>query len=249
MGNRGWEVLIHEPSIAQQYSDVFAKDSDVSQGDLIDYTTGGMLPASTPEDCAILPSSVLSSAPSSVNETSAPLALEASAVTQIVSPDTSSSGLIALIDNAQTSVDLELMTFASNWGGVGKTSPLYNAVVKAGRRGVAVRVLLNDERAFIHSNSKSKVTGNQKTANLINEAASRENLNLTARIANVKAMGVDYIHNKGGLFDQDKTLISSINWNENSVEKNREAAVVLVSPTVHSHYQKLFERDWSVSAN
>jgi phosphatidylserine/phosphatidylglycerophosphate/cardiolipin synthase-like enzyme len=46
-------------------------------------------------------------------------------------------------------------------------------------------------------------------------------------------MNVDYIHNKGMIIDQDKTLISSINWNQNSVDNNREAAVVLISTQVY----------------
>jgi hypothetical protein len=36
LGNRGWEVLIHEDAIAQKFQTLFAKDADLSQGDILD---------------------------------------------------------------------------------------------------------------------------------------------------------------------------------------------------------------------
>ena len=68
-------------------------------------------------------------------------------------------------------------------------------------------------------------------------------------VADLKAMGVDYIHNKGVVVDGNKTLISSINWDENAVEKNREAAVVITSTDIYNHYEALFQHDWDVSTN
>jgi phosphatidylserine/phosphatidylglycerophosphate/cardiolipin synthase-like enzyme len=58
---------------------------------------------------------------------------------------------------------------------------------------------------------------------------------------------IHLIHNKGLLIDENKTLISSLNWDENSFEKNREAAVLITSPAVHAHYEAIFELDWRVS--
>jgi hypothetical protein len=71
---------------------------------------------------------------------------------------------------------------------------------------------------------------------------------ISARTADIKRMGVTYIHNKGALVDGNKTLISSINWDNNAVMNNREAAVLLVSSTVYNHYETLFNNDWQVSA-
>jgi phosphatidylserine/phosphatidylglycerophosphate/cardiolipin synthase-like enzyme len=62
-------------------------------------------------------------------------------------------------------------------------------------------------------------------------------------------MGVDYIHNKGALVDGDQTLISSINWDWNSITNNRETAVVITSDTVNQHYSALFTQDWDNSAS
>jgi phosphatidylserine/phosphatidylglycerophosphate/cardiolipin synthase-like enzyme len=57
-------------------------------------------------------------------------------------------------------------------------------------------------------------------------------------------MNVTYIHNKGALVDGTQVLISSINWNENSVEHNRETAAIVESADVNQYYDQLFETDW-----
>ncbi|MGZ3693693.1 MAG: phospholipase D-like domain-containing protein, partial [Bdellovibrionota bacterium] len=88
---------------------------------------------------------------------------------------------------------------------------------------------------------------NTVTIKALNELAATRGLKISAKTANLKAMGVDYIHNKGLLVDGNKTLISSINWDENSVLNNREAAVVITSAPVAQYFAGLFSRDWAVS--
>jgi PLD-like domain len=159
-------------------------------------------------------------------------------VARITSPETSLSGLVGLIDQARTSLDIQQMTFDSAWSG--GTNPLIAALERASQRGVRIRVLLNDESVFNHGHpSRPK---NQPTVDHLNTLA-----NTQARIANLAAMGVDYIHNKGVLVDGQITLISSINWDENSIQRNREAAVAITGAEVNAHYEALFERDWQVS--
>ena len=280
VGNRGWEVLIFNSDIAQQYEGVFQIDSDVSKGDLIDLTqaAGNVLLADisagslddgdsdsdyaargctgkTHVHCAKpkKPKPKPVTAPAPAPASPAPIAnspaqpvsggnlLDADAVELITSPNLSETGLVGLINGAQTSIDIEQMTFDSQWGTGGEQSPLTTAVLAAIQRGVKVRVLLNDEAVFDHG--KSSRPKNQPTIDLITQAGG------SGAIANLKAMGVDYIHNKGVLVDGNKTLISSINWDENSIEHNREAAVVITSTAVNAHYQALFDNDWSVSSS
>jgi phosphatidylserine/phosphatidylglycerophosphate/cardiolipin synthase-like enzyme len=175
------------------------------------------------------------------------MTIDAEAVEQILSPS-SLDGLVRLLNGARRSIDLELMTFSSKWGATGKISPLYRAVVEAARRGVKVRALLNDARVFQHPHGdRAKKDQNRITVKALNEVAKDEGLGLEARIADVKAMGVSYIHNKGALVDGKKVLVSSINWNQNSVENNREAALVLTSERIHAYYESLFEEDWVAS--
>ncbi|MBI3544279.1 MAG: hypothetical protein HY075_13495, partial [Deltaproteobacteria bacterium] len=43
LGNRGWEVLVHDDSIAGYFKDIFRKDSDTSIGDVVDLTDRSQL--------------------------------------------------------------------------------------------------------------------------------------------------------------------------------------------------------------
>jgi cardiolipin synthase len=263
VGNRGWEVLVHDAAIAHRYQSIFAEDTDVSSPDIIDrMETESDLKIGSPHPASSRATSAVSRTPVRLDAS-----FEASSVTQVTSPDTSLSGLVALMDKAVASLDLELMTFSAGWGkpvSDDEKSPLFEAVVSAARKGLQIRVLLNDETVFFHGphsdpdmilthlltlgkSTLRKKMKNKETVELLNQLAAQENLNMNAAIANVKAMKVDYIHNKGALVDDDKTLISSINWNENSVEKNREAAIVLVSPQIHDYYRRLFDSDWQAS--
>jgi phosphatidylserine/phosphatidylglycerophosphate/cardiolipin synthase-like enzyme len=232
-GNRGWEVLIDDADLAASLQDVFATDTDTSHGDVLDLRAGGRL-----HGRPVRPIAPPVASPGAE--------LDATAVQLITSPDTSLSGITALIKGAQTSIDIEQMTFDSAWKGA-DSSPLYDAVLAAARRGVKVRVLLNDESVFDHTSDKSKHK-NDPTVKAFNQAASDEGLDISAEIADIKAMGVDYIHNKGMLIDGSITLISSINWDENSVEHNREAAVAITGTDVNAYYSRLFESDWSNSS-
>lgn len=95
--------------------------------------------------------------------------------------------------------------------------------------------------------AQSRRGGNADTCDELNALASRSRVDIECRIADVKAMKVAYIHNKGALVDGRRVLISSINWNQNSVQNNREAGVVLNSEEAYRFYDGVFQQDWDVS--
>ena len=243
-GNRGWEVFIHDSGISSQFQSMFTADSDTSSGDILNLTSGQQDLYSM--KLATHPFSRFDSNPSPAQ------AFSATSVQKVTSPDNSLSAVEDLLNNARTSIDIEEMTFDSNWGRNGGTSPVLSAVIAAAKRGVKVRVLLNDENVFNHagntgdySYSKPK---NVPTANTLNALQNSEGLDIAARIANLKAMGVTYIHNKGVLVDGNLTLVSSINWDENSFQNNRETGVLITSSGVYGYFESLFEKDWEASS-
>ena len=101
-------------------------------------------------------------------------------------------------------------------------------------------------KVFAHPNHPTP-SKNLPTIDALNQLAQSENLNVAAGTADIKRMGVTYIHNKGVLVDGNKTLISSINWDSNAVLNNREAAVVITGSDVFDHYETLFNGDWQTS--
>ncbi len=232
-GNRGWEVFIHNQAIARDFQNIFAADTTLGFGDIIDATKSIQAERNKPGN-------PVAPLPASPDYPLQGTTLSALAVQRITAPDSSLAGLVALLDQARSSIDIQQMTFDSAWS-VGP-NPLITALENAAKRGVRVRVLLNDESVFQHPGRPEK-SKNQATIDRLNQIA-----NISAKIANLKAMGVDYIHNKGALVDGNLTLISSINWNENAIQRNREAAVLIKSPAVFAHYEALFESDWRVSA-
>ncbi|MCD6222675.1 MAG: hypothetical protein J7K12_03215, partial [Thermoplasmata archaeon] len=52
------------------------------------------------------------------------------------------------------------------------------------------------------------------------------------------------VHNKGMIVD-NKVLISSINWGENSVRNNREIGIIIENENVSNYFKKIFYYDWN----
>lgn len=281
VGNRGWEVFLHQPETAHSFTQLFIEDTNLSYGDVA-VLKSGLISGDSPSKgggagnnfCELFPFLCFTTEGSKVSSNDTPMqdpveTVEVSALQRITSPDTSLSGLVGMIQGAQKTLDIEDMTFYSTWGATSNStleieilaltqSPLIEAIQAAAVRGVRVRVLLNDENAFASGNgglsdgfdmtdSQTRLNHNLATVNLLNDFARSKGVALTARIANLKGMGVKIIHNKGALVDDDRVLISSINWNQNSVLNNREAAVLLTSPQARKSYGALFDKDWQLS--
>ena len=239
VGNRGWEVFIHDGDTTKQFQAMFRSDVDIAKGDILDITQAAQ------NGSTQAPVETTGFDRLKVIAHGLPI-FEAVAVHPIIAPNNSLKGLLAMLDGARKSIDIQQMTLDSSWGPDAK-SPLVLALIAAARRGVQVRALLNDEASFDHGQDQAK-RKNVESVNILMSVAQRERLPIVARIANVKAMGVDYIHNKGALVDGELTLISSINWDQNAVMNNREAGMLIESSEIFSHYESLFEHDWAVSS-
>jgi phosphatidylserine/phosphatidylglycerophosphate/cardiolipin synthase-like enzyme len=248
-GNRGWEVWVQYPELAQQFGQMFASDSDPQNQDITTLTSSSVSSAGASGlmfDSSRRPAPWQPFVP--MPPSTAVGQADASQILPLSSPDSSQAGLINLINSAQSSLMIEQMTLAPTWktSGNSASSPLVDAILAAARRGVHVSVLLNDERVFAHGGKVS--TKNTDSVAAFNQAATSESLPIEARIANLRAMGVTYIHNKGALVDGQVTLISSINWDQNSIQNNRETALLLTSPEIYNFYLATFQSDWSNSA-
>ena len=55
------------------------------------------------------------------------------------------------------------------------------------------------------------------------------------------------VHNKGLIVDNKSVLISSVNWNENSVTRNREVGIIIEDCEVAQYYTNVFFYDWNLS--
>jgi phosphatidylserine/phosphatidylglycerophosphate/cardiolipin synthase-like enzyme len=56
-----------------------------------------------------------------------------------------------------------------------------------------------------------------------------------------------HCHNKLIIIDDKKVLISSQNWSDSAVSKNREAGVIIYEKEIAEYYSKIFDADWTMS--
>ena len=56
-----------------------------------------------------------------------------------------------------------------------------------------------------------------------------------------------HCHNKLIVIDNEKVLISSQNWSNSAVSKNREAGLILEYPELSDYYSKIFLSDWKTA--
>lgn len=248
VGNRGWEIVVNDRALAAQMTQMFDSDADPANKDIVDF-----LKKDVPWDQDPGADLDKPARPRSIT----PLAIQsgtATAAKLVVSPK-SGDDIVALIRSANTSIDLEFMDLPSTWKLPSEAvSPIVDALVTAARRGVKVRVLMNDANAFaatakleLFDDAPVTVPRNEITAKFLKTFGKCEGLDLDAKIVSVAKVQISYIHNKGILVDRNRAFVSSINGTQNSVENNREVALVVDSTDAGEYYGKAFDFDWAAS--
>jgi cardiolipin synthase len=219
-GNRGWGVYIEDTGLSAYFEDVFLSDFRGINSVPIHGTPG------SPESPSAVPYAIEFSAQRFSGAT----------VTPVISPDT--SYLIQdLLNNAQETIDIE-QAYITNESAT-TLNPYLGAAINASRRGVNVRVLLDSYWYNIED-----TRDNDEMAALINGIAVAEGLPLEGRCADIESNNLEKIHNKGVIVDDKSVLVSSINWNTNSPNFNREAGVIIEHPAVARYFKDVFEDDW-----
>jgi phosphatidylserine/phosphatidylglycerophosphate/cardiolipin synthase-like enzyme len=150
----------------------------------------------------------------------------------LVAPDNAEREVVAAIAGAEESLAVEQVSLGS------RHQPFVRATLRAARRGVRVRVLL--------SGAWYAREDNERLVAWLNERAARENLPLSARVADPRRRFAK-IHAKGLVVDGERALLGSLNWNNNSARHNREVVVVLDGEAA-GYYRRVFDADWRASA-
>ncbi len=222
-GNRGWGIYLESPEAAEYFREVFLWDS--SGGDIVPMDVHGGSYA--PPICA----------PYTVEFP--PARFEGATVTAVLAPDTSRL-IRELLEGAETSIDIQ-QAYITNRTPT-DLNPFLEAAIGAARRGVQVRVLLD---SYWYNTEDD--ADNDEMAAYINRVAKAEGLPLSARCADLDGNRLEKIHNKGVIVDGRRVLVSSINWNENSPNFNREGGVIVDHPDVAAYFGAVFEDDWTAS--
>ena len=223
-GNRGWTVVLEDPTIARQLREVFDADFDPRRRDSIrvDPGTGGIGPP--------LPTS---------SWTPGPMATPRLA-RLVVGPDTSldEDAVLGLLASARDSVWVEALYLDDLWRGT--PSPYLEAAFDAARRGAHVRFLL-DGSAW---STEGDAGDNDEVVGRINARAALEGLDVEARLVGPHGR-IDRVHNKGILVDGRRMFVGSLNWVHASATENREVGLILEDPTIAARFATALEADWA----
>lgn len=136
----------------------------------------------------------------------------------VVSPVNARARILALIASASKSLDVEAM-YVTDY-------PVIDAIADAQTRGVTVRVLLNDPSHGMGDSS---------------DAVAR----LTKAGIPVRRSGALFVHAKLLVVDGVHAFVGSENFSDNSLDSNREAGVVVSTPSANvARIVSTFEGDW-----
>jgi phosphatidylserine/phosphatidylglycerophosphate/cardiolipin synthase-like enzyme len=111
-------------------------------------------------------------------------------------------------------------------------------LIEKAKEGLDIKVILNYNPAYGPSNTKQNLTKAILTRNGIKVRYIYTNWSIFTNV-----------HNKGMIIDNSSVLISSINWNENSLQYNREAGVIVQNPEVAKYFSDVFFHDWKLNSS
>ncbi|HJJ39200.1 MAG TPA: phospholipase D-like domain-containing protein, partial [Methanocorpusculum sp.] len=216
-GNRGWGAVIYDSEVAAYFSSVFS--ADISGKDISRRSTGS----------ASFPTVLTSAAYTPVFE---PVTVYNVEVTPVFAPDT--SYLIPnVLAGAESSVVIQ-QAYITKYPDLDE-NPWLTLAVNAAKAGADVRVQLD----AMYYNTQDDEDNDELAAEL-NRAGIPT---LSARLLTDRE-GISKIHNKGMIVDGRYVLVSSVNWNYNSPNNNRESAVIIDSPEAAAYFTKVFDYDW-----
>ena len=229
-GNRGWGAIIEDEEIANEFLSLFFNDLRDSEK------------FSCEQFKEVYYLEFFGNyKPKFLSET-----YENQSVKIVIGPENSLESVLNLIDSAKKSIYVEQFYIYKYWGSVKhgsvEESPnlFLNALIKKAREGLDIKILMDSSPYNIE---KDDPVSNYNTMNYINNLSKKENLSIEAKLVNLEKNGYKKIHTKGLIIDNETVLISSINWNENSVKNNREIGIIITGNAA-KYYVNVFMDDW-----
>jgi len=125
--------------------------------------------------------------------------------------------IISLIDSAQQGVLVAVFSFTSN--------PLADALIRAHRRGVEVRVVIEMEQANVRGSEYERLR--------------------SAGVAVRLDGNSDLMHHKFMVVDGRVVVTGSYNWSAAAEDRNDENIVVIYGEEIAALYSREFERVWA----
>lgn len=144
-------------------------------------------------------------------------------------PDNAERRVVELLDGAEESIRVQQVAIGN------RNQPFLRATLRAARRGVEVRILLSGAW-YVEEDNRELVAW-------LEDVAAQEDLPLSARVADPNGR-FEKIHAKGVVVDDERVLLGSLNWNNNSARANREVVLLLEGEAVGEYFTAVFDADW-----
>jgi len=221
MGNRDWGVIVDSTELASIVLERMEFDEDASQLHVEDSTYSQ--PAAGSYDGPV----VYSASPTAL-AISGPLTGEL-----LTCPDDCMQGLSDFIDSADSEILLSLQYFEMDWHWGWQENPLLDSLEDAAARGVSIRLAINQHYVYENPGIREAVNELNDWEGDVEAILMSENETVTK------------LHNKGVIIDGESVLISSINWGDNSILRNREMGLIIHSQEITAPFETSFWEDWS----
>ena len=222
IGNRDWGVIVDSEDLASIVLERMAFDEDPSELHVEDSTY------TQPESGSYSPPVSYPAVLQTTAAISGPISGEL-----LTCPDDCMQGLADFIDSADSEILLSLQYFEMDWYWGWGENPLLDSLEDAAARGVAIRLVINQH--YVNDNP-----GIREAVNELNDWEGDVEAILMSENETVTKL-----HNKGVIIDGESVLISSINWGDNSILRNREMGLIIHSQQVTQPYMDSFWEDWN----
>jgi len=222
-GNREWGIIVESHSLSDFMRKVFDYDFNPIFQDSIPFNESSFTHGKPPDD--FFPSHFIPHG--NYRKRFSSLHVNKSFnITLVLSPDNAEEEIISLLGKAEREILVEELYIEKDWNG--GINPFLRKLIEKNESGVAVHVLMNNNPAY------STSAMNMETADFLRE-----------RGIDVRMQNRINIHNKGVIVDGKYVLISSINWGENSVRRNREVGIVVENEEIAKYFSNVFWYDWN----
>ncbi len=226
-GNREWGIIIKNNFIAQYFLDVFLEDWDVKRCDSYSFDEMNLFISS---DYYIDDSVYMGSYEPQFESESF---MGNFSIIPVLSPDNSYKAICNMIESSNESIYVQQLYIYKEWNN--RINPFVEKLVNKARQNVDVKVILNYNPNYEGTNEKCNITKQYLEENGIDVKFIYTNWSYFSNV-----------HNKGLIVDNKSVLISSINWNQNSVTCNREIGVIIRDNEVAKYYTDVFFYDWNL---
>jgi phosphatidylserine/phosphatidylglycerophosphate/cardiolipin synthase-like enzyme len=226
-GNREWGIVIKNEDTADYFLNVFMNDWDTIYLDIYNYSdiNFGQSIDFLPEDKKFSGYYKPFYEPQKItgNFSAYPL----------LSPDNSFGAICDLIDSAKESILIEQLYIYNHWEA--EVNPFIEKLKHKAKQGVEIKVIMNFNPYYDDTNKNCNMTKKELEDNGIKVKFIYTNWTYFSNV-----------HNKGVIVDNKSVLISSINWNYNSVMSNREAGIIIENNDIAKYYASVFFYDWNL---